>query len=235
MQVFNESGALVISDEALDKDPDQEEAQTAPQAETGAGPELDDLKQKFTALVRQVKEAIKQDPGRKETLSAQASAIGKLLEQGDAARARGAMVQLLDAVKQGGGAEHAAAEGGAKGTGAAIKKLLTLRTETEAGYARLLAEMAKHDDARVRRIASDGHQKLFGGAGGLLDGLDAELFDAVKAWGSASGEDRRQAAQAIKRCADRLSGHLPGNTFISLMETIPLACRCRSPNLCKLS
>ena len=219
VQVFDESGALVISDEALDLDDD---APAPPMAGAEADPELADLRQKFTALVRQAKSAIKQDPSRNEELSAQASTIGKLLEQGSTAQAREAMVKLLAALQQPAGAEQSASNGEAKGVGASIKKLLTLRTEVEAEYARLLAELSKHNDERLRRISSDGHTKVFGGSGGLLDGLDTALFDAVKAWGSAEGTDRQKAAQDVRQCADRLSAHLDANRFISLMENNPL-------------
>ncbi|WP_171173400.1 hypothetical protein [Ruegeria sp. HKCCD8929] len=73
----------------------------------------------------------------------------------------------------------------------------------------------------MRKIASDGHQNIFGGADGALGGTDADLFAAVATWNASTAEARRSAEGDIKHCIGQLKTHLDSNTFIRLVENNP--------------
>ncbi|MEX0317536.1 MAG: hypothetical protein AB3N21_06280 [Ruegeria sp.] len=226
IQILDADGTVVIADDEDEAEatstggtPGVEAKADVPDDSLPSADGLEDLKQKFAVVSRQTKLVIEQSPEREKALSSALEAIEKLLDAGEADKVRAGMARLAAALKQQPGAKRSGTNG--KAVSASVKKLLKLRSDIDTSYAQLLAALSKHSDARVRKIASDGYQKIFGGAGGVLSGADAELFGAVETWNASTAEARQAAEGDIKRCIEQLKTHLAGNEFIRLIENNP--------------
>ncbi len=220
-----DSSGKVLDDELEDEDQDtadQGAVADAPADEADDTPISDDLSEsqkKFETLSRMTKTVAEQNPDRAQALLSALQTIGGLVEAGDQDKARAGMARLAAALKKQGSTDQPKTD--AKAVSATFKKLVQLRSDTNANFDKLMTTLAQQPDPRINRIANDDYKSVFGGATGLLDSIETDLFAAAGVWNQTQGAERKAAEAEIRHCIQRLRSHLDGNALIALLEDNP--------------
>lgn len=224
IQILDLDGSVLVDDEE-DTGPQTSAEPGADveddiQVDEGLTPEeLEVLNEQFAKLKQLAQTVSDRKPAIAASLTAATDGIRTLIDARDVDRARAAMAKLATVLRKQN--EDQDPKTDTQAVSAAIKKLLQLRNEIDDGYSNLMSVMSKHEDEQIRRIATDGHQKIFGGAGGVLDGIETDLFAAVAVWNKAKGDDRSAAEDEIRHCVKRLRTHLSSDKLIGLLENNP--------------
>lgn len=213
IQILDLDGSVLIADE--------EDEGAATDAKDVSPVAVDDtsLREEFAALSGQVHEYASQTPDRADAMLGALKTIEKLIDAGETDKASAGMARLSAALEKTGSAAQSKTD--AKAVSTSIKKLLKLRAETNASYQKLITTLANSGDPRINRIATHGHQAVFGGTEGLLDGMESDLFAAVAVWNKSTGEDRAAAEAEIRVSIGQLRAHVTGNKLIGLLEQNP--------------
>lgn len=213
IQILDLDGSVLVADE------EDEIANQGTKDASIAEVEDTSVREEFAALSAKVQYSADQTPDRSDAMLGALNTIEKLIDAGQAGKARAGMERLATALEKQSAAPKSKTD--SKGVSASIKKLLKLRVDTDASYDKLKATLAGNDDPRISRIATHGRKAVFGGSDGLLDGMESDLFAAVAVWNKSTGDDRIAAEAEIRFCIKQLRAHVKDSTLIRLLEKNP--------------